>query len=155
MMLTNTILSSLSIAIESGRPLNAMLRAAEYLDGSEPIFKTLGRIAAQQLSAPHYATCAELITAVLKGKKLAQFNSKERARLLAISEASTQRSFFTREFATTSISARLARREVSRQNNNSESISSTANLLRRATVRFANQFPRVTLVDARNTESVR
>lgn len=154
-MLTNTILSSLSIAIESGRPLNAMLRAAEYLDGSEPIYKTLGRIAAQQLSAPHYAVCAELIAAVLKGKKLAQFNSKERARLLAIQEGSAQQSSRTREFAMTSISARLARREMSRQNNSSESFSSTANLQRKATARFANQFPRATLVDARNAGSIR
>lgn len=109
MKFTNIILSSISQSINSGRPLNGMLTAAEYLSGDAPLFRALAHMARPMFKEARYRAVQGLIAEVLAGKSLGAFTAKDQAQLRAITEGA-HTSASRKAFVPTSLSARLARR---------------------------------------------
>ena len=85
--MTNSLLCSLTRSIDAGRPLNALLRAAEYCDGDNPVFNSLAARAGHLLRHRKYSPIKNLLTLVLNGQKLSSFSESEQAKLLSIKEA--------------------------------------------------------------------
>jgi hypothetical protein len=81
MQLNNTLLRSLSDAIEAGRPINALLRAAEYIQSDDPLWEALVQAARVKLKPLRQGDNQALIASLIKGKRFAEFSPSERARL--------------------------------------------------------------------------
>lgn len=88
--MSNTLLTYLCREIESGRPLAALLRAAEYLPADSPVWKALSKKAQPQLAAPQYAHAAATIAQVLQGATMSMLSGPEQVALTKIQERSTR-----------------------------------------------------------------
>lgn len=146
MQLSNTLLRSISKSIETGRPLNAILRAAEYLDSSDPIFAALVAQAQPVLERDsRYRKARALIAEVLCGRRLSTFPSASKALLLSIRESTSAKNFLTAPINPVHFSARGERRGTNIGIARAETVGARA----------IGRFPRVALAPARTFGSAR
>lgn len=81
MQINDTLLRSLSDAIDAGRPINALLRAAEYIQRDDPLWEALVQAARPKLKPLRQGDNQALIASLIKGKRFGEFSPSERARL--------------------------------------------------------------------------
>ncbi len=142
MQFSNTLFLSLSKSIEMGRPLNAILRAAEYLDASDPIFVGLAAKAKSTLeSETRYMRSKEVIAEVLKGRRLSSFSVGSQAALLSIKESGNDKKDLNTPITPIHFSTRITRRGESSETSRVERLGS----------RGIRRFPRVAAVSARTS----
>ncbi|NDC38105.1 MAG: hypothetical protein EBZ48_08630 [Proteobacteria bacterium] len=84
--MSNSLLTYLCREIDSGRPLAALLRAAEYLPPDSPVWLALTKKARAVLRSDRYAAAQGAISKVLTGTTLEMLTAEERARLSTIHE---------------------------------------------------------------------
>jgi len=93
LQMTNTMLTYLCREIDSGRPVAALLRAAEYLTSDSPMWAALTKKAKHHLASPEYQAAEAAISKVLKGATLNMLTDADKRQLGAIQEQSRRRIF--------------------------------------------------------------